>query len=936
MASPPPVKNISSWKLNKEEKATVAERVAAGEDELTVTRELQQRKAEASRDRKLAAEAVATRSAQNQQQKAAKAKAAPKPSEAAFESADVQEDATNKGYYEAVQVDGEIILKEYGKDFQKEAPLSIAAAANSGVQDCYDKEKAAHAMAVHGVYRCSVSIWWLNLLSSATPSIPMSRKRVEDLCEFSYGPSGEAKFHTDRMVEVAISRGELQTDTPCSLQVISPEEILHATLAGTRESLDADSWKEKREKWRCILLSIPCSFVEVPKSEYWWRSFNKRQAIQQEHESLSRTALQYSMEIFAMKNVVEAQAGKKLSTQALAAQLLQLGLQPVVAGSKASTPGHDEEESGAGCLSSNFINAALNCHKWILGSGPLVEMLMELEANYGSKSPFHKMTMLNCLAMKATSAKSRQWVLATVCDLIAHGQMKCSDVTKSSLSGDKHHTGLVALYELKARELVYGKQHDHTLKQAAKQGAVEAVLEHENVQEKWKKVEAQLANEAAEREAKLKGAKSDESSEPEEETVVIRKSPNAFALHSPAYWRAVANATVRTYISLSQEPKTLDALSSAIAQSNLKNIKGNAGENSVITMLDVDCLGESMGPACQHALRKQFQAPQALLSKLIHGSMLGRGSQKVTEAGECTAVIEGDLLMIHVGMNRSKKEIKGLFTVGNGKQNRSDADLKDSIILFTDESLRSRKKRVKGSYSGHSHLVTASSANLSQAVPEKTYDYHAGSCWSDVVTNVEALSGSELTDKEEILGQNRIVEVTADAKEKAEGGEGAATLESVFSAAILPEKFYRDLLRGHSAKGMIDLAAGQGTACKACLAERLPYFGLTLTETHSKKLELQLTDFVVAEMKREGSTFFRPEACQNPAEEEEKKPPPKSKGSKRTKADESANPNPPKKNKKEEAGETAGGDEEKPSKKKKKTEKADEEDEGSEGESLPW
>ena len=95
-------------------------------------------------------------------------------------------------------------------------------------------------------------------------------------------------------------------------------------------------------------------------------------------------------------------------------------------------------------------------------------------------------------------------------------------------------------------------------------------------------------------------------------------------------------------------------------------------------------------------------------------------------------------------------------------------------------------------------------------------------------------------------------------------------------------------MRGHSAQGMwFDLAPGQGTAAKACLAERLPYFGLTLSETHGRKLELQLTDYIVAEMKREGSTFFRPEACQNPAEaeESEKKPVPKSKGSKKSKAD---------------------------------------------------
>lgn len=57
------------------------------------------------------------------------------------------------------------------------------------------------------------------------------------------------------------------------------------------------------------------------------------------------------------------------------------------------------------------------------------------------------------------------------------------------------------------------------------------------------------------------------------------------------------------------------------------------------------------------------------------------------------------------------------------------------------------------------------------------------------------------TEKEEILGNDRKVEVTEGAKEKANSDEGGM-LESVFSAAILPETFYRDLLRGHSAKAL--------------------------------------------------------------------------------------------------------------------------------------
>ena len=246
MAPPQPgIKNVSAWRLNAEEKKEVQRRKEAGEDELAVTRELQQKKAEASRDRKLAAAAVANTSksqAQTATTKAkAKAKAAAAPAGAGAGAVAAvstsQDDATNKSYYDHVQADLSVILKHFGQDFQKAFPLAIASQKDSGVQDCFDKTKCAQALNAHGVYRASISIWWLNCLSSATPSIPMSRTRVEQLTDFLYGPGGEPKFHTDRMVEVAVSRTEVDCDAPTSLQIISPEELVHATLAGCARAI---------------------------------------------------------------------------------------------------------------------------------------------------------------------------------------------------------------------------------------------------------------------------------------------------------------------------------------------------------------------------------------------------------------------------------------------------------------------------------------------------------------------------------------------------------------------------------------------------------------------------------------------------------------------------------------------------------------------------
>ena len=130
------------------------------------------------------------------------------------------------------------IVAEFGASFLQELPLKIstdvdsAGNATGGVQEPFDQDKAKIALQTQQVYRCSVSVWWFNALSSPTPGVPMSRRRVEELADFCYGPDGEARFHTDRMIEVAVNADEVQTDRPSNLQVVSPEEILHATFAG--------------------------------------------------------------------------------------------------------------------------------------------------------------------------------------------------------------------------------------------------------------------------------------------------------------------------------------------------------------------------------------------------------------------------------------------------------------------------------------------------------------------------------------------------------------------------------------------------------------------------------------------------------------------------------------------------------------------------------
>ena len=69
----------------------------------------------------------------------------------------------------------------------------------------------------------------------------------------------------------------------------------------------------------------------------------------------------------------------------------------------------------------------------------------------------------------------------------------------------------------------------------------------------------------------------------------------------------------------------------------------------------------------------------------------------------------------------------------------------------------------------------------------------------------------------------------------------------------------------------LDLSSSQGELAKACVAERIPFAGLTLSEPHSNKLEVMLTEFVLSLMQSEGSTYYRADASDMASEVSKKR-----------------------------------------------------------------
>ena len=214
----------------KAELNELAERVKKGEEEAVVKKELQTKKAVACEERKKSAAAISAKpgsTGPKASKKTSSSAATPQSATAAAATPD----PTNAGYYALVEADLQTILQEFpGIDQEMPLPLSKSEldGSKTGVQEPFDLQSARHALGIHRVFRCSISLFWVQILASPTPGIPMSRRRVLDMGEF-YFPNGKPAF-MGRMVELLADKSALSAK-PQNLQMLSPEEIVHSLVA---------------------------------------------------------------------------------------------------------------------------------------------------------------------------------------------------------------------------------------------------------------------------------------------------------------------------------------------------------------------------------------------------------------------------------------------------------------------------------------------------------------------------------------------------------------------------------------------------------------------------------------------------------------------------------------------------------------------------------
>ena len=136
------------------------------------------------------------------------------------------------------------------------------------------------------------------------------------------------------------------------------------------------------------------------------------------------------------------------------------------------------------------------------------------------------------------------------------------------------------------QKLVYSKHYDNAMKACCRGNKnVDDVMELPQIKKDWDRMVACRENELVNEQAKRKTE--DEAGPADEEAplAVLRKPPTDFKEHSLPYWKAMANTSVRRYVTFAVKPGTQSQMTRLVSQSALKDIVLNEGSKYFVVFM---------------------------------------------------------------------------------------------------------------------------------------------------------------------------------------------------------------------------------------------------------------------------------------------------------------------------------------------------------------
>ena len=160
-------------------------------------------------------------------------------------------------------------------------------------------------------YKCSCSVFALNIIDILSPSVPICSRQVEEIkCMlFLDGQPPSVDNQHEMCVEVA-KKDLVMQQAWGSLRQISPIEMTVAMLRACVR--DVESPVDHSAEWEKCLRSIPMSFKFCENSEAtFMHSVTLRQQAMQSGISLQRTPLQWAIELVDFRETLASQNSGK-------------------------------------------------------------------------------------------------------------------------------------------------------------------------------------------------------------------------------------------------------------------------------------------------------------------------------------------------------------------------------------------------------------------------------------------------------------------------------------------------------------------------------------------------------------------------------------------------------------------------------------------------
>ena len=130
--------------------------------------------------------------------------------------------------------------------------MPITKGAECGIQEPFNSGQRVTAFARRGPYISGIIFFWLDLLRSPTPGIPLSRQRVKEFGDWMIKEG--IIIALKKAIGVVVNSADFPVDAHGgSLLMVTPEEQAHAVVLKVAD--DVREGAKHHKQWRLVLWS---------------------------------------------------------------------------------------------------------------------------------------------------------------------------------------------------------------------------------------------------------------------------------------------------------------------------------------------------------------------------------------------------------------------------------------------------------------------------------------------------------------------------------------------------------------------------------------------------------------------------------------------------------------------------------------------------------